>query len=169
MDVGSKQNTEESILNASRFIHIARKHLNAPAEDVDIDKLNQLIATLTFVYKTFNTVNESAANVVAMRSQLDDLKTLLSKRHHTQLAYENILAERKIQKEPKDEKEQKARSDQLQSRGISQSIISNKKSVHSSGVTFNPTLALEEEQEKSRDDLTSGERIHTLLQQQKVR
>ena len=142
-------NEKEDLINASRFVNTSRNALNADGDDIDAEKLTQLVATATTVLQSLGAIKQSNSHVISLRSQLDELKKDFSKRllasHETKL----ISEKRKQTLATNGSKPQKSAPDSL-------------KLLPSS------MLPSDDKEVIKNADAISGERIYTLLQQQKV-
>lgn len=140
---GSSRLSKES-LNALRFRNLTKKYL-LDDDQVDAVKLKQLIHSASIVSERLATANTCNDNDTHLRSQLDELKGELSKKR-------DLLNEIGIAKA-------KADSKMKFSVSSSQTIVSKSAQITSQdGV----------QDDQTENDAASGERIHTLLQQQKV-
>ena len=136
---------KQDLLNASRFITTTRKTLSSCSDDIDTDKLHQLIAALTFTSESLNSSAQLCPKLASLKLQLEDLrKDLLSRLH-----FANEMKKINLQTLLKE----------------SEPVFTGGLSVLSSAIILS-----ESEHGQSRGaDAVSGERIHSLLQQQKVR
>lgn len=145
MTLPSDLTLKQDLLNASRFIAITRKSLSTCGDYIDTDKLYQLIATLTFICKSLDSLTQLTPKAAALQVQLEDLREELS----SKLYFANEM--KKIN---------------------SQTLCKESDHVSTAILSVLPSCILTSESEHmhSRDaDIVSGERIHSLLQQQKVR
>ena len=142
-------NEKEDLINAARFINTSRNALNTDGDDIDADKLQQLLATAAIVLESLCAVVLRTSDVTTLRSQLEELKKDFSKR--LQVLHEtNVVTELK------------KRSTTTAGNKVTKS------SSTSSSMSSPPLISLDEKENIRNDDTISGERIYTLLQQQKV-
>ena len=145
MALPSDLTLKQDLLNASRFIAITRKTLSTCGDYIDTDKLYQLIATLTFICKSLDSLTTLTPKAAALQVQLEDLREELS----SKLYFANEMKKINLQTLLKE----------------SEPVFTGGLSVLSSAIILS-----ESEHGQSRGaDAVSGERIHSLLQQQKVR
>ena len=136
---------KQDLLNASRFITTTRKTLSSCGDDIDTDKLHQLIAVLTFTSESLASSAQLCPKSASLQLQLEELrKDLLSRPHSANEMKKINLQTLHKENEP---------------------VFTGDLSVLSSAIILS-----ESEHGQSRGgDAVSGERIHSLLQQQKVR
>ena len=139
---GSSRTSKES-LNALRFSNLTKKYL-VDDDQVDAVKLKQLIHSASIVSERLTEANACSANDIKLRLQLDELTSELSKKC-------DVLNEIGIAKARAESKNKFSASSSQTRASKPAQIISN--DGHGG---------------QTDTDAASGERIHTLLQQQKV-
>ena len=140
---GSSRSSKES-LNALRFRNLTKKYL-LDDDQVDAVKLKQLIHCASIVSERLAETNTCNDNDTHLRSQLDELKGELSKKR-------DLLNEIGIAKAKADSKMKFS--------------VSSSQTIASKSVQITSQDGVQDDQ--TENDAASGERIHTLLQQQKV-
>ena len=149
-------NAKEDIINDSRFINRSRNSLNTCGDNIDAGKLTQLVATAAIVLESLDAASHCNPIVTSLRSQVEELKKDLSAKTLQLECISLFLNEMNAATEQK-----------------KHSLLKDKTSTSNPIGSFSSTasygLTSLNEKEKSRDaDMISGERIYTLLQQQKV-
>lgn len=139
----SSRSSKES-LNALRFRNLTKKYL-VDDDQVDAVKLKQLIHSASIVSERLAEANACSANDIQLRLQLDELRSELSKKC-------DALNEIGIAK-ARAESKNKFSASSSQTRASKPAHIISHEGLHGG---------------QTDTDAASGERIHTLLQQQKV-
>ena len=140
---GSSRLSKES-LNALRFRNLTKKYL-LDDDQVDAVKLKQLIHSTSIVSERLAEANTCNDNDTHLRSQIDELKGELSRKR-------DLLNEIGIAKAKADSKMKFS--------------VSSSQTIASKSVQITSQDGAQDDQ--TENDAASGERIHTLLQQQKV-
>ena len=140
---GCSRMSKES-LNAMRFRNLTKKYL-VDDDQIDAIKLKQLIHSASIVSERLAEVNTGSDNDIQLKSQLDELRSELSKKY-------DVLIEIGVAKARFENK--------------NKSTTSSSQTVASKPVQIISQRGLQGDQAET--DAASGERIHTLLQQQKV-
>ena len=142
-------NEKEDLINASRFVNTSRNALNADGDDIDAEKLTQLVATAAVILQSLGAIKQNNSHVISLRSQLDELKKDFSKR---------LLACN----------ETKLISEQRKQTSAKNGAALQKSATDSFKLKPPSVLPSDDKEVIKNADAISGERIYTLLQQQKV-
>ena len=129
---------------------MSKKTLRDGRDDVDKEKLEQLVAAASFICESLDSLSRCTPKVVALQMQLEELRKDLSAKLYSTNEM-NII------------------TDQKKRAPLPIKTNTNSDSTRSLSMPYSVTLPSQNEQELSEDaDKASGERIHSLLQQQKV-